>query len=286
MPRRPPVVRAASARHDRHAIRVPGRIGEEPGEAAVTVRGRRRSRGSLAGLVAALVAVGCAAGGVGQGGPQQPPNEPRPQPTRTAALPDASTTRADGTTSVAEFKEDIQGAVRIAERYWAAQFRASGRPFTPIRRIIPYQREGEVACAGQPVPRNNAVYCSAADYIAYDVNWSVAAFRQVGDAFVFYLLGHEYAHGIQVRMGTRYSFTIQQELQADCMAGAYLGDSVRNGQLELQEGDLDEFRDGLLAVGDDPDQPWFAEGSHGTAEQRTDSFFRGYENSLRACDLG
>ncbi|MFE9206466.1 hypothetical protein [Micromonospora sp. NPDC007230] len=45
-------------------------------------------------------------------------------------------------------------------------------------------------------------------------------------------------------------------------------------------------REGLLAVGDDPDQPWFAEGSHGTAEQRTDSFFRGYENSLDACGLG
>ena len=54
------------------------------------------------------------------------------------------------------------------------------------------------------------------------------------------------------------------------MAGAYLGGSVRDGTLKLDAGDLDEFRDGLLAVGDDPDQPWFAEGSHGTAEQRTD----------------
>jgi len=42
----------------------------------------------------------------------------------------------------------------------------------------------------------------------------------------------------------------------------------------------------VAAVGDDPDQPWFAEGSHGTSEQRTDSFFRGYERSLAACDLG
>ena len=120
------------------------------------------------------------------------------------------------------------------------------------------------------MPRNNAVYCSQGDFIAYDVAWSVAAFRQVGDAFVFYLLGHEYAHGIQVRLGINYSFTIQQELQADCMAGAYLGDSVVPAQLTLAEGDLDEFREGVAAVGDDPDQPWFAEGSHGTAEQRTD----------------
>ncbi|SCG50707.1 neutral zinc metallopeptidase [Micromonospora halophytica] len=249
----------------------------------MTARSGRQPRGSLAATLAALVAVGCAVGGVGESGPPEPA-EPRPQQSRQAS-PGPQTTRADGTTSVAEFKNDISDAVDIAERYWAAQFQASGQRFSPIRRIVPYQREGELSCGGQPLPRNNAVYCSQGDFIAYDVNWSVAAFRQVGDAFVFYLLGHEYAHGVQVRLGIRYSFTIQQELQADCMAGAYLGDSVRDGTLTLDKGDLDEFRDGLLAVGDDPDQPWFAEGSHGTAEQRTDSFFRGYRNSLDACDL-
>ncbi|MEU7979294.1 MULTISPECIES: neutral zinc metallopeptidase [Micromonospora] len=255
----------------------------------MTAGSRRRSHGPLvAALTALVVAVGCAAGGVGENAPQAP-REPAPrQSSRPAApaSPEAETTRADGTTSVAEFKSDIDDAVAIAERYWAAQFRTSGQQFRPIRRILPYQREGEISCGGQALPRNNAVYCSQGDFIAYDVNWSVAAFRQVGDAFVFYLLGHEYAHGIQIRLGIRANFTIQQELQADCMAGAYLGDSVRDGTLKLDAGDLDEFREGLLAVGDDPDQPWFAEGSHGTAEQRTDWFFRGYERSLDACNLG
>ncbi|SCL28835.1 hypothetical protein GA0070624_3769 [Micromonospora rhizosphaerae] len=238
----------------------------------------RRQPSLLAGLlVAVVVAAGCMSGGVDQGEPRQP----GPQP----ASPGAQSTRADGTTSVAEFKEDFGGAVALAEQYWTGQFKASGERFEPVRRVIAYTREGEVSCGGQPLPRNNAVYCSAGDFIAYDVNWSVAAFRQVGDAFLFYLLGHEYAHGVQVRLGIRYNFTIQQELQADCMAGAYIGDNVRSGDLTLDKGDLEEFREGLLAVGDDPDQPWFAEGSHGTAEQRTDSFFRGYENSLGACGV-
>ncbi|WP_284706254.1 neutral zinc metallopeptidase [Micromonospora phytophila] len=249
----------------------------------MTTRGGGRPRSSLAALAVALVAAaGCMVGGVSEPEGQEPPPE---QPRRSAS-PGAEQTRADGTTSVEEFQQDVADAQSIAERYWAAQFRASGEQFRPVRRILPYQRAGEVSCGGQEIPRNNAVYCSAGDFIAYDVNWSVGAFRQVGDAFVFYLLGHEYAHGIQTRLGIRYSFTIQQELQADCMAGAYLGDSVRSGALELADGDLDEFREGLLAVGDDPDQPWFAEGSHGTAEQRTESFFRGYEQSLKACDLG
>ncbi|WP_431931271.1 neutral zinc metallopeptidase [Micromonospora sp. RP3T] len=243
----------------------------------------RRRLGPLAGLVvAAVVAAGCMGGGLDQGEPQQP----TPERSGRAASPGAETTRADGTTSVAEFKQDFSDAVAGAEQYWTAQFRSSGERFRPIRRVVAYTRAGEVSCGGQPLPRNNAVYCSAGDFIAYDVNWSVSAFRQIGDAFLFYLLGHEYAHGVQTRLGIRYDYTIQQELQADCMAGAYLGDSVRAGTLKVEDGDLDEFREGLLAVGDDPDQPWFAEGAHGTAEQRSEKFFAGYENSLKACDLG
>lgn len=187
--------------------------------------------------------------------------------------------------TVEEFQTDIKSAVVLAEQYWAAQFQAAGRSFAPIDQIIAYQREGEVSCAGEPVPRNNAIYCPAADFLAYDVNWAIAAFRQIGDAFVYYLLGHEYAHGMQVRMGIRYEFMIQIELQADCMAGAYIGDSVRASALSLAPGDLEEFKQGLLAVGDDPNQPWFEPGAHGTAQQRADAFFGGYERSLAACGL-
>lgn len=249
-------------------------------------RAGRRWPGCLAGLlVVVVVAAGCMGGGLDPGDPRSEPRQPGPEQTGPAS-PGVRTIRADGTTSVTEFKQDVNDAVGIAERYWAARFRASGGRFQPIRRVVPYTRAGEVSCGGQALPRNNAVYCSAGDFVAYDVNWSVSAFRQVGDAFLFYLLGHEYAHGVQVRLGIRYTFTIQQELQADCMAGGYIGDNVRDKTLTLDQGDLDEFREGLLAVGDDPDQPWFAEGSHGTAEQRSESFFRGYERSLDACDLG
>ncbi|WDZ82583.1 neutral zinc metallopeptidase [Micromonospora cathayae] len=241
----------------------------------------RGSAGWLGGLLAALVAVGaCAVGPVTEGG-EGGPQEPGPGVTEGDGA-----TRADTPTNVEDFKRDITSAVRSAETYWSAQFEASGQRFQPVRRIIAYTREGEVSCGGQGLPRNNAVYCSAGDFIAYDVNWAVAAFRQIGDAFLYYLLGHEYAHGVQIRLGVRYEYTIQQELQADCMAGAYLGGSIQAGVLELEDGDLEEFREGLLAVGDDPGQPWFAEGAHGTAEQRTQAFFSGYEKTLSACDLG
>jgi predicted metalloprotease len=230
-------------------------------------------------MVAALVTLGCVS----------VPTGSAPEPEPTTAAPSPSGPRAsigpDGTDTPEEFEEDIGAAQNIAEAYWDKQFDSSRLAFRPIRRLIPYERDGEVDCGGQPLTRNNAAYCSAGDFIAYDVNWAFAAFRQIGDAFLYYLLGHEYAHGIQARLGIQKQFTIQQELQADCMAGAYIGDSVRDGQLTLQDGDLDELARGLEAVGDDPGQPWFAEGSHGTARQRTQAFTNGFEHSLTPCNL-
>ncbi|WP_020519872.1 neutral zinc metallopeptidase [Catelliglobosispora koreensis] len=191
----------------------------------------------------------------------------------------------DGTTSIEEFEADLNGAVNLAEDYWAAQFQASRQRFVPLRSVAAYRRAGEVACGQQAIPENNAVYCPAGDFIAYDVDWAVVAFQRIGDAFLYYLLGHEYAHAIQARLGVSHEFTIQFELQADCMAGAYIGDSVRSGGLRLDDGDLEEFRAGLIAVGDDPGQPWFAPESHGTGEQRYESFASGYSDSLGACGL-
>jgi predicted metalloprotease len=240
-------------------------------------------------VAAALIALGCVAA------PEEPSarrGAPAPEVTETTEQTgsepdgtDAAAENPDGTDTPEEFARDVDDARRLAEEYWTAAFRASGLRFEPVSRVIPYERAGEVTCGGQPLGLKNAAYCSAGDFIAYDVNWAFAAFRQIGDAFIFYLLGHEYAHAIQLRLGVRAQFTIQQELQADCMAGAYIGDLERRDRLRLQEGDTGELADGLEAVGDDPGQPWFAEGSHGTARQRTQAFANGYQESLEPCNL-
>lgn len=230
-----------------------------------------------AALAAALVALGCVSAPTSEAGQ---PNQPA-SVTGTAS----ATKNPDGTDTPAEFKNDVRGAQRIAERYWKDEFKRSGLRFEPIAQLIAYGEEGEVSCGGQALGLNNAAYCSAGDFIAYDINWAFAAFRQIGDAFIFYLLGHEYAHAIQTRLRIQKEFTIEQELQADCMAGAYIGDTVRGGSLELDDGDLDELGKGLEAVGDAPGQPWFAEGAHGSAKQRTKAFNSGYKRSLDPCGL-
>jgi uncharacterized protein len=249
---------------------------------------RRPVRGLrvLALVCAVVVGAACAVGSSGNDGGQgsgegSGQGDGQPQTCQT----NAGQPQEDGTMTANEFRCDLEGAVGLAEQYWDEQFRTSGEQFQPIRRVVPYERDGEVACGGEPVPANNAVYCEQGDFIAYDVNLAVRAFQKVGDAFLFYLLGHEYAHGIQARLGIQHRLTIDHELQADCMSGAYIGDSVRAKDLTLDKGDLEEFQRGLRAVGDDPSVPWFAPGAHGTAEQRTESFLLGYNKSLPACGL-
>lgn len=251
---------------------------DQPGE-------RVWSRTRLVALCAALVAAAaCAVSPLPEGQPGE-----RNQP----AVPDGAATGPDGeellegTDTVEEFEQDIAGAETLADRYWEQRFAGTGTSFRPIGQAVAYYRDGELSCGDQLIPRNNAVYCLAGgtEFIAYDANWAYAVFQAVGDSFLFYLIGHEYAHGIQVRLELEYAFSIERELAADCLAGAYLGDSVRDGTLRLDDGDLDEFQLGLEAVADDPDQPWFEEGSHGTAEQRIAAFFKGYDGSLAGCDL-
>ncbi|WP_327005578.1 neutral zinc metallopeptidase [Dactylosporangium sp. NBC_01737] len=210
-------------------------------------------------------------------------------PGQSAPGPSASGSSAPGSSAFGHasapadstFAHDVSIALRVVERYWSSRIVG----FRPVSRVVPYRVDGEVMCGTQPIPTQNAAYCPVGDFIAYDVNWSEQVYQELGDAFVFYLLGHEYGHAIQQRLGINYQFTIYQELQADCFAGAYIGDSIKVGDFTLEDGDLDELRNGLFSVADPEDEPWFQEGAHGSAAQRTGAFFDGYEQSLDACDM-
>ncbi|MFC4996472.1 neutral zinc metallopeptidase [Dactylosporangium cerinum] len=214
--------------------------------------------------------------------PSSPPSWPSPAYSgSTASSASASASAHAAAPPDSTFASDVSIALRVVERYWSSRIVG----FRPVSRIVPYRIDGEVMCGTQPIPTQNAAYCPVGDFIAYDVNWSEEVYQELGDAFVFYLLGHEYGHAVQQRLGINYQFTIYQELQADCFAGAYIGDSIKVGDFTLEDGDLDELKSGLFSVADPEGEPWFKEGAHGSAAQRTGAFFDGYEQSLDACDM-
>ncbi|KQQ64997.1 neutral zinc metallopeptidase [Microbacterium sp. Leaf320] len=128
-----------------------------------------------------------------------------------------------------------------------------------------------------------------------------------GNLAQLYIVGHEWGHHIQYITGVmdRYpnngtgpdSNGVRIELQADCYAGAWIGQMTKekdpDGVPYLQETTEAERQDALNAantVGDDNIQQQ-SSGSvnpesftHGTSEQRKYWFASGYENGLDVCE--
>src|SRR6266511_4188486 len=100
----------------------------------------------LAPLAAAVIALGCVSA------PRAPSDEPQPtRATSTGTAGSDGRNQPEGTDTPQEFAQDIDGARQVADAYWAKQFDAAGLNFRPIKRVIPYERDGEVDCGGQPL---------------------------------------------------------------------------------------------------------------------------------------
>ncbi|MCI4011856.1 neutral zinc metallopeptidase [Brevibacterium sp. ZH18] len=127
-----------------------------------------------------------------------------------------------------------------------------------------------------------------------------------GELAQLYIVGHEWGHHIQNITGTMSdhpndgtgaaSNSVRTELQADCYAGAWLGDVTTltddNGTPYLETPTKAQLKDALNAafvVGDDHIQEQSGSVNpesftHGSSEQRQKWFSAGYEEGLGSCD--
>ena len=117
--------------------------------------------------------------------------------------------------------------------------------------------------------------------------------RAPGDFAQAYVVAHEVGHHVQHLIGssslqpagdTSSQTSARVELQADCLAGVW-GRSARSA-LEITDEDLGEALTAAHAIGDDTlghaDESQF---THGSSEQRTRWFRRGFESGdARQCD--
>lgn len=130
-----------------------------------------------------------------------------------------------------------------------------------------------------------SAYCPA-DHALFITTDHIAVAYQHGDAALAYVIAHEYAHAMQVAFGVMPRRTRMSELQADCLAGAYLG-SLPN--LVFDRSDIREIASLAYRLGD---YSWGRE-HHGTPRQRVNAVVRGMEaasqaglNGIRACFAG
>ena len=151
------------------------------------------------------------------------------------------------------------------------------------RRVEFYQPdEPEETACGETIP-NNAFYCTGDNSIYMDEVFMQRAFDEAGPFASVYILAHEWAHLVQFHLdifdGT--SFTIQLELQADCLAGVYTRDL--DDRDAITDENLLEAVVTLILVGDPILLPWWGESAHGSPQQRVSAYESGYTNGWDSC---
>lgn len=162
--------------------------------------------------------------------------------------------------------------------------------YRPPTDIVSY-RGGQVpdtACAaglGVDFWSENAAYCPADQAIYYDEAWLRDYQFSGGNIAPATILAHEWGHrvqdlvGIEVTQETRY-----QELQADCLAGIFLGqrEMIVDAEYVLLEDDLATALETVFELGDEEydKSRWLDPQYHGSNLQRLMAFATGYLGSV------
>jgi predicted metalloprotease len=189
--------------------------------------------------------------------------------------------------------------------FWEQRFaQAGGEPYR--RAIVNVFDDAVRTGCGDATSAVGPFYCPADEQVYLDVEFFrdlAQRFQAPGDFAQAYVVAHEIGHHVQnitgindqverarqADPGRANELSIRVELQADCLAGVWGHSTYERGILE--SGDLEEGLAAAAAVGDDRIQSQ-ATGSinpetwtHGSSEQRTEWFRRGFESGDPAsCD--
>ena len=227
---------------------------------------------------------------VPDGGPRPSPTDERPidpeppadAPAGEAQVPgqvDEPGVVEAGDPPPEDYDAELPSLLYLIDDFWA---RALGDRYVRPSVYPAYEQNGPGTCGPQPLPRRNAVYCSAGHFVSWDESGLLRPYyERGGDMAVAFVLAHEWGHAAQALMRIDFPRTIYAELQADCFAGAFARDVDQQGYLE--EGDVEEALRAIFEVADPEDIPWTAPGAHGTFEQRAQYFEYGRENGAQAC---
>lgn len=194
------------------------------------------------------------------------------------------------------YTEALDEIVALLDEHWAETLPEEfDVEYSPPSDVVPYDTgDASPKCGGEPPFPENAFYCPGNDIIAWDESGLMVPFyEEAGDAAVGFVLAHEWGHLIQNRLEAEFPITIEQELNADCLAGVFAGALQEEGLLEggesLEPGtDLYEAAVGIYDFGDSPDVHWQDPDAHGQPEERLEAFEIGYDGGTQACavDLG
>jgi len=210
----------------------------------------------------------------------------------SAGATPAVTPRASGNATAA-YQQSITDAVTAIQAYWRREYPDlyGGRyiPVPPARVIAATPGAKLPACQGHKLTyqdaAQNAFYCFDDNFVVYDnAKLFPQLYKDYGGFALALVLAHEWGHAIQDRAGNGNQPTIDQELQADCFAGAWTDQqSNSSSRPVLKPGDLEASLAAMLSFRDQPGTSPDDPSAHGSAFDRISAFQDGFESGPQQC---
>ncbi len=176
----------------------------------------------------------------------------------------------------------VDFAVNDIDNFWRQTFVEYNLEYFPPNVVQPYTANYPVYTeCGESIP-NNAFYCSLDHTISYDAELFDYLLQEIGDFAVAAILGHEWGHALQGQLGLFGTMmTIDSELQADCLTGAYTAHVVEDGLAD--PGDVEEGAYTFFVLGDPEGTPHDDPNAHGSPDMRMNAFLTGLDRGVVYC---
>ena len=218
---------------------------------------------------------------------------------QAATLP-AQSTGSSAAGCVTDLEQIVCGVTNDAQEYWTNALPQFFNTEYQVTQTVWFTGGVNTGC-GQASSQTGPFYCPADNLVYIDLEFLQQLEEQLigstSDLAEQYILAHEYGHHVQNILGTNAQvqqasqndpsranqYSVALELQADCFAGAWVGDANARGLLD----NADEIQEAIAAaegVGDDRIQArsggridpesW----THGSAEQRKSWFMAGFNS--------
>jgi uncharacterized protein len=199
--------------------------------------------------------------------------------------------RGSGTENLSGLMTAVLGDV---DGYWTRVLDENGYTEPSVRYDwIPSGTSVIDGCSGEATDETAAFYCPADDTIYLSETFAGAVRdgdiqgwpsgdrvrSALGDMAVAYVIAHEEAHNIQQEIGAADLGlpTVNLELHADCLAGAWAGDAASRGVVDTNDVSIAKVTAWLVG-----DYELHNPGHHGTPKQRRQAFVTGFDD-LSSC---
>jgi predicted metalloprotease len=182
------------------------------------------------------------------------------------------------TPAVANAQTAAEAIAADIDAWWSAEFAARGLVYSSPQLELVSEPVTEF-CAGIDVFYAPAGYCATNQ----EITISTGFVSPDAVAALLPLLSHEWGHHIQNLIDTGASTPLEQELQADCFAGAFIAFAAESEwispvvaaiALQLTQSAGDVWWEGTVD-----------EAIHGTKADRAIAFMAGQSGGLEACGL-